>query len=363
MTPRDSIEQSLNADFRLPLVDCDAYTLKRKGEEEAQMNVTTIPLTRIGCLALAAGTILFQCACSGGARHESTEVYDLVTANTHIAYWEEASAGLAAAAKDLGVRAETIGPDTYDPQAEKDALLKALHQNLKPAGFLVSAADPDLMRDAIDEAVAAGIPVITIDADSPKSKRQFFIGTNNYQAGQMGGEIVAKELNGKGNVVVFSLPAQANQDERLEGYKRAFARQPGIKVTQVVDVHGEPAKVFDMTRELTSKKDAPDAFVCLESQSCAEIADALDRANVRGKTIVAMDTIDNTLSWIQKGMIRATIAQKPYTMAYYGLRAIDDLHHNKPSSLDGNRSYVPMFMDTGVTVVDKSNVAAFQNKH
>jgi ribose transport system substrate-binding protein len=130
-----------------------------------------------------------------------------------------------------------------------------------------------------------------------------------------------------------------------------------------VDVHGEPAKVFDMTRELTSKKDAPDAFVCLESQSCAEIADALDRANVHGKTIVAMDTIDNTLSWIQKGMIRATVAQKPYTMAYYGLRAIDDLHHNKPSSLEGNRSSVPIFMDTGVTIVDKSNVAAFQNKH
>jgi ribose transport system substrate-binding protein len=286
-----------------------------------------------------------------------------VTANQHIAYWEEASAGLNAAAKDLGVRAETIGPDTYDPQGEKDAMMKAIHQNLPPAGFLVSAADPDLMRDAIDAAVSAGIPVITIDADSPKSKRALFIGTNNYEAGQMGGDIVSKELNGKGAVVVFALPAQANQDERLEGYKRAFARQPGIKITQVVDVHGEPAKVFDATREMLDKKTAPDAFVCLESQSCAEVADALDRANVRGKTIVAMDTIDNTLNWIQKGMIRATIAQKPYTMAYYGLRVIDDLHHNKPASLEGNHSSVPVFMDTGVTVVDKANVAAFQSKH
>jgi ribose transport system substrate-binding protein len=311
---------------------------------------------------MAAGMMLIQCACSSGARHASTEVYDLVTANTHIAYWEEASAGLSAAAKDLGVRAETIGPDTYDPQAEKEVLLKAIHQNLPPTGFLVSAADADLMRDAIDAAVAAGIPVVTIDADSPKSKRQFFIGTNNYQAGQMGGDIVVKEMNGKGTVIVFSLPAQANQDERLEGYKRAFARQPGIKITQVVDVHGEPAKVFDMTGELIAKKALPDAFVCLESQSCAEIADALDRAKVQGKTIVAMDTIDDTISWIQKGMIRATIAQKPYTMAYYGLRAIDDLHHNKVSSLDDHRSSVPVFMDTGVTIVDKSNVGAFQSK-
>src|ERR1039458_8549604 len=99
------------------------------------MKFTTISVTKIGFLAAAGGAILFQCACSGGARHESTEVYNLVTANTHIAYWEEASAGLAAAAKDLGVRVQTIGPDTYDPQAEKDALLSAIHQNLRPAGL------------------------------------------------------------------------------------------------------------------------------------------------------------------------------------------------------------------------------------
>jgi ribose transport system substrate-binding protein len=327
------------------------------------MKVTTMPIARIGWLTLAAVAILSQCACGGKSRHDATEVYYLVTTNTKIPYWVEASAGLDAAAKDLGVRAQTIGPDTYDPQGEKEALLRAVHQNLPPTGFLVSAADPDLMREAIDAAVSAGIPVITIDADSPKSKRQFFIGTNNYQAGQIGGDIVAKELNGKGTVVVYSLPAQANQDERLEGYKRAFARQPGIKISQVIDIHGEPVKAFDTTREFVDKKTIPDAFVCLESQSCAEIADALDRANVRGKTIVAMDTIDGTLSWIRKGMIRATIAQKPYTMAYYGVRAIDDLHHNKPVSVEGSRSSVPVFVDTGATVVDKSNVDSFKGSH
>jgi len=327
------------------------------------MQPITGPVTTIGRLTIAAGMILFQCACSGGARHESTEAYDLVTANTHIDYWMEASAGFSDAGKALGVRVQTIGPENYDPQAEKDAMLSAIHQNLPPTGFLVSAADADLMRDPIDAAVAAGIPVVTIDADSPKSKRQFFIGTNDYQAGQMGGDIVGKELNGKGDVLIFALPAQANQGERLEGYKRAFARQPGMKITQVVDVHGEPAKVFDMARDLAEKKTLPDAFVCLESQSCAEVADALDRAKVKGKIIVAMDTIPDTLAWIQKGMIRATIAQKPYTMAYYGLRAVDDLHHNKPASLEGNRSSVPVFIDTGVTIVDRSNVAAFETKH
>ena len=94
-----------------------------------------------------------------------------------------------------------VGPEKYDPKAEKEQFLKVLHRPIKPAGILVSAADPELMKDAIDSAADAGIPVITIDSDSPKSNRLTFIGTNNYQAGQMSGELLAKELNGKGSVV------------------------------------------------------------------------------------------------------------------------------------------------------------------
>src|ERR1035437_6758656 len=66
-------------------------------------------------LILAVGTIVFLCACSQ-ARHETTEVYYLVTANTRIAYWQEAAAGLAAAGKDLGVRA---GPWDRRPMIQR----------------------------------------------------------------------------------------------------------------------------------------------------------------------------------------------------------------------------------------------------
>ena len=87
-------------------------------------------------------------------------------------------------------------------------------------------ADPTLMKDDIDQAVAAGIPVITVDSDAPASKRLFFIGTDNYHAGQIGGQRLAKELNGKGNVVVFTIPEQANLKERLRGYRDALEATP-----------------------------------------------------------------------------------------------------------------------------------------
>ena len=166
-------------------------------------------------LALAVLAASLLCAC--GARHEATESYVLVSTNTRIGYWQEAAKGLQTAARELAVKSEMLGPENYDPKSEKDEFLKAVHRQPPPSGILVSAADPGLMRDAIDSAVAAGIPVITIDADSPQSKRLTFIGTNNYQVGETGGELLAKELKGKGTVVFYSMPGQANLDERLEG--------------------------------------------------------------------------------------------------------------------------------------------------
>ena len=79
---------------------------------------------------------------------------------------------------------------------------------------------------------------------------------------------------------------------------------------------------------------------------------------------MAMDTDQETLDWIQKGGIAATIAQKPYTMAYVGVEMLDNLYHQKPVSLDkdwskDSYSPIPDFVDTGSALIDKSNVQAF----
>ncbi len=318
-----------------------------------------------GRLAVLPAVALSISVLSGcGGRHETTEIYVLIAANKSIAYWQEAYQGLQTAARELGVRAELAGPDKYDPKAEKDEFLSVIHRQNPPAGILVSAADPEVMREAIDAGIAAGIPVITIDADSPKSKRLTFIGTNNYQVGQMGGELLTKELNGKGTVVMYSIPSQENLAERYEGYKRALARSPGIKIEQVIDIAGDPNKAFDGTKALVEKaKSTPDAFVCLEALSCREVADVLDRNGVKGKLVIAMDTSEGTMTWMQKGMIRATIAQKPWTMAYFGARLLDALHHDKLPATDqnpqGGHSRMPIFIDTGATLVDSSNLKSF----
>jgi len=299
--------------------------------------------------------------CSG-SQHSAEEKYFLIATNIQLPYWKAASAGLTKGALQMHIRTEFAGPDNFDPKAEQEAFRKAVAS--KPLGILVSPADPDLLKADIDQAIAQGIPVITIDSDAPSSKRLLFIGTDNFKAGQMGGNVLAKQLKGKGNVVVFSMPQQANLKERMRGYEDAISSHPGIKITEVVDIKGDPRIAFDKTMEiLKSGASKVDAFACLEAVACPEVADVLER-NKTEKIVIAMDTDPRVLDGIQKGRISATIGQKPYTMAYYGLKMVDDMFHNKLTPLDSNWaqdsfSPIPTFVDTGATLIDKSNVDSF----
>lgn len=300
---------------------------------------------------------------SCGQRHDADEKYFLVSANIQVPYWKSAGEGFIQAASQMKVRAEFAGPDTYDPKGEQAEFERVV--KTKPSGILVAPANPELMRPDIDAAIAAGIPVLTMDADSPASKRLIFIGTNNYQAGVMGAKVAAKEMHGKGNVVVFTMPGQTNLEDRLRGYRDTFASSPQIKIARIVDIAGNARVAFDTAEQIVGKeKDKIDTFVCLEALSGKEVAEVLDRYNVKGKTIVAMDTDPETLDWIKKGVIAATIAQKPYTMAYVGMTMLDNLHHNPPRSLQEDfaadpLATIPAFIDTGATLVDRSNVDAF----
>ena len=300
---------------------------------------------------------------SCGGRHDADEKYYLISTNLQVPYWKTAGAGFMQAASQLKVRAEFAGPVTYDASAQQQAFQQAVQQ--KATGILISVADPKLMKDDIDRAISAGIPVITVDSDAPSSKRLFFIGTNNYQAGLMGGQRLAQELKNKGNVVVFTMPSQANLEERLRGYRDGVEKNGQIKIVQVVDIQGDPRIAFDTATTIIGKqRDKVDAFVCLEAQAGKEVATVISNNSVKNKVIMAFDTDPDTLDWIQKGVIAATISQKPYSMSFVGLKMLDDLYHHKLKTLDVDWSKdsfapIPAFVDTGSSLVDKSNVDAF----
>lgn len=294
-----------------------------------------------------------------GRRHDADEFYVMATANKAIPYWQTASTGFIEAARQMGVKSQVIGPDNYDPNGEKDEFHHILSQ--KPTGIIVSAADPELMKPEIDAAIAQGVAVITIDTDSPNSNRLFFIGTNNYQAGTLAAQVAVKQLKGKGNVVVYTMPNQVNLEDRMRGYKDVFEKYPGIKIVRVVDMKGDPRIVFDQTQAVLDKKEPIDGFICLEAQGGPEVATVLQNNKVTGKVVVAFDTDEKTLDGVKSGIIAATVAQKPYTMGYLGIKLLDDYYHSKTNiakmaSTKGPLSPLPAYVDTGATLVDQSNV-------
>ena len=317
-------------------------------------------ISEVLALLLMAVTMFGLVGCS---RHDNNERYILVTVLSKLPYWQTAAAGLSKAGAQYGVKVDVRGPETYDVQAEVKEFRDAMA--LKPAGILVSVADTAAMQPVINEAIDAGIPVITIDSDAPASKRLYFIGTNNLQAGRLGGQRVIDKLHGKGNIVFYTMP-QTNLDERLKGYKDVFADHPAIKVVEVYNIKGESGNAFDRTQHWLTEKGVEhiDAFICLDSSSAKDVAEAVKRNNANDRLIIAMDTEKDTLEGITKGVIDATIAQKPFTMAYFGLKALDDIHHY-PVDLKkdyGTDSFSPFprFVDTGVSLVDKVNVDQFQ---
>lgn len=299
----------------------------------------------------------------GCTRHSKSERYYLVTVNVDLPYWKTAFEGFQKAAAEYGVTVDLRGPNKFDPQSEVEAFRAAVAQ--KPAGILVSVTNSSLLAPEIDAAIAAGIPVITMDSDAPESKRLYFIGTNNLEAGRLGGQRAAAQLGSKGNVVFFTMPGQPNLEERLKGYKDIFADKPDIHIIEVFDMKGDSGVAMDKAEEYLARKgkDRIDAFICLQSSAGKDVGEAIRRAKASGdpgRLLIAMDADVATLQLIKDGVIDSTIAQKPYTMALVGLRALDNLYHN-PVKLGGDYaldpfSPFPSFVDTGVALVDKSNL-------
>jgi ribose transport system substrate-binding protein len=295
--------------------------------------------------------------------HQPEEHYVFVAFNTSLPYWQEAGAGLEDSAKQLGVKAELTGPANFSPNEELTAFQQAVTQ--KASGILLSASNPELFRDAINAAIQQGIPVICVDADSPESSRILFVGTDNFRAGQESGKRMGELLHGKGNVVVITIPGQFNLGERVRGVEEAFKKFPGIKLSKTIDDKGDARIAYDGITALLQGKEKPDGIIGLEASGGAGAADALHRVDLTGKIpIVAFDKDPETLDWIQRGAITATVVQKPYVMSFYGLKFVDDLHHNAVHEFKDWRaapaSPIPAWVDTGTAIVDKNNLVAFR---
>jgi len=304
----------------------------------------------------------------GPARTEtpkSDEEYVFIGISTGAEYWLAAKAGLEDGAKELGIRSQFTGPTTQNATEQAEVMAQITAK--KPAGILIAPGRPDTLTPYINAAVEAGIPVICLDTDAPPPdcKRIAYFGTDNYNAGRRGAEILAGLIGGKGKVAISSRPGQWNLDERVRGYKEYFTEKaPGVAVVQVIDDKTEKAEGEKQATALLSRYPDLAGFAGVNAVSGLGIAAALKSLDKAGKVkVVAMDGDTGILDLIADGVIDASIAQRQYWMSYIGIAYLYGLNHGvfcKPGETKPGAEPIPAVIDTTVVEVNKTNLDQFR---
>jgi ribose transport system substrate-binding protein len=271
-------------------------------------------------------------------------------------FFDVARDGCLKRAKELGnVECIYKGPIEHEPATQAQIIQDFVTQ--KVDGIAISVADVAAMTRSIDAAAAAGIPVVTFDADAPGSKRIAYIGTNNKDFGlALGKQLLQLRPEGGKYAMISGGPGAKNLAERVDGVREA------LKGSKWVEVSGSPTFCNDdsalgvqqMTDLRTATPDlaaivpvggwpmfAPEGYKAFVNKNKKDI-DA-------GKfTLVVADTLKMQLELLRDGYSNALTGQRPFEM---GEKAMDILLAIKKGEK------VPEIVYTGLDLVTKENVA------
>jgi ribose transport system substrate-binding protein len=281
---------------------------------------------------------------------------------TQVPFWAEHRAGLEAAGADLGVKVTFTGPLDFDTAGQARQLDEIIAR--KPAGLLIFPGDAAALAPGIDRAIEAGIPVACIIGDVAGSNRSVFLGISNFDAGRIGGEMLAEAIGGKGKVLLGTFPAPSTL-ERVEGYKAVFAEKyPEIEVVDVVNDKADPS--YAPTAYAQALLANPDVVgiggTDGDSGKGAALA-VIEQGKVGVVKIVAMDRNPDMLPYIADGTIYGAVAQKSWLESYLAVHLLDWLGQSKikivPDSATAGINPLPETVSTGVMRVTKDNVASF----
>jgi ribose transport system substrate-binding protein len=271
-------------------------------------------------------------------------------------FFDVARDGCLKRAKELGnVECVYKGPIEHEPATQAQIIQDFVTQ--KVDGLAISVADVAAMSKSIEAASAAGIPVVTFDADAPGSKRIAYIGTNNKDFGlALGKQLLQLRPEGGKYAMISGGPGAKNLAERVDGVREA------LKGSKWVEVQGSPTfcnddsalAVQQMSDLRTATPDlaaivpvggwpmfAPEGYKAFVNKNKKDI-DA-------GKfTLVVADTLKMQLELLRDGYSNALTGQRPFEM---GEKSMDTLLAIKKGEK------VPEIVYTGLDLVTKDNVA------
>lgn len=242
-------------------------------------------------------------------------------------FWKSVEAGARQAAHDLDIDMTWKGPLREDDRQQQISIVEQFVSENK-SGIVLAPLDSAALHRPVGSAMAKKIPVIIIDSSlNGEVGKDFFgfVGTNNKQGGAMAGKELAKELNGKGKVVLLRYQeGSASTSQREEGFLEAIKNHPDIQVIlhdRYAGATAADAKTAAMN--IIDKLHEADGIFCPNESSTFGMLLALRQNNLAGKVkFVGFDTSPPLIEGLKKGDINALVAQNPKKMGYTAVKEV-----------------------------------------
>lgn len=273
-------------------------------------------------------------------------------------YFDLSRDGCMARAKAMGnVECVYRGPIEHEPASQVQIIQDLITQGVD--GLAISVSDADAAVSVIKQARDAGIAVITFDADSPKSARQAYVGTDNKAMGaELANQLIKVHAKPGMYVTQSGGPAAENLNDRLAGLNETL-QKAGWKIAP-----GSPSYCNDdsalanqQLSDMLAANPTADAVVpvggwaLFAPEAYKSFVNAHRKDYDSGKLALVMpDTLKVEVELLRDGYAQVLVGQKPYEM---GEKAMDMLMALKKGEKVQTINYV------GLDVVTKANAASF----
>lgn len=256
--------------------------------------------------------------------------YAFITESLEDNFWSKVYDGAKEFGEDEDVYLERMG-ERLDINYSKEELLKIAIAS-KVDGIILEGDGSEEIRSLIDEAVAGGIPVVTVLTDSYDSRRQSFIGIGSYNLGREYGRqivrIATKETK-EALILMDTVSEDSGQNLIFNGIKETLANEGNhlnLQLSTLAVNEDTPYSEEEAIRNIFLYQEGlPDIIICLSEKNTISAYQAVIDYNLVGQVdILGYYVTDTILNAISRNVISATIAMDTEQMGVHSVKALDE---------------------------------------
>ncbi|MGO2356023.1 MAG: substrate-binding domain-containing protein [Marinomonas foliarum] len=218
--------------------------------------------------------------------------------------------------------------------------------------------NPATLQKVIEEAYDDGIYTVVVDRELAHPAQNVFIAGDNAGLGRVGGQWLAKEMSGKGNVVVIEGLQIPINKQRVDAFNEVMADYPNIKILDSQPGDWSTQKALSVMENFLQKHPKIDAVWCQDDDMLKGVLKAIEESGRTDiKTVLGGAGSKDILEMIQheSKMVRATVTYSPSMIASGVALAVHGVKNEKI----GHLYHEPSRVILGADLVTKENVADY----